>query len=133
MLWTNTTPLSFSKNLLKYKTMKKFIKFITKIFFTVAILSSILYFTLLHFEKKVQEEYTLLIQHSQKMLQVFLDKKNADLYILCILDYHINPNGKKMLNKCSKIENIHKEYPELNTKLETPYYDFYMKYIQGAI
>jgi len=111
--------------------MKRFIKFITKIFVGVAILSTILYFALLHFEKKVQEESTLLIKHSQKLLQVMLNKTNADLYMLCILDYHINPNGKEMLNQCSKIENIQIEHPELNTKLKTPYYDFYMKYIQG--
>ena len=111
--------------------MKRFIKFITKISIAVAILFSIFHFALLHFERKVHEEYMLLMKHSQKLLQVMLNKTNADLYMLCILDYHINPNGKEMLHQCSKIGNIQKEYPELNTKLKTPYYDFYMKYIQG--
>jgi len=113
--------------------MKRFIKFITRTFFTVAVIFGLLYFAISHFHTKVQEEYTLLMQHSQKVLQVMLNKQNGDLYMLCLLDYHINPNGKEMLNQCSKIENINKNHPELNTKLKTPYYDFYMKYIQGAL
>lgn len=111
--------------------MKKYIRFLTLSFVFVAVLCITLYFAITYFESKVKEEYSLLLNHSQKMLQVFLDQKNGDLYLLCILDYHLNPNGKNMLSECSKIENVNIANPHINTKLETPYYDFYMKYIQG--
>ena len=113
--------------------MKKYIRFLTISFVIVAFLCISLFFALSYFENKVKEDYTKLMLHSQKMLQVFLDKKSADLYMLCILDYHINPNGKEMLSECAKIENIDKTHPQLNTKVETPYYDFYMKYMQGIL
>ena len=113
--------------------MKKYIRFLTISFVTVAFLCVALFFTLSHFQEKVKEDYSKLMLHSQKMLQVFLDKKSADLYMLCILDYHINTNGKDMLTQCAKIEGINKTHPQLNTKIETPYYDFYMKYMQGVL
>ena len=113
--------------------MKKILRSLTISFISIAVFCAIFYFALSHFHSKVQEEYTLLIKHSQKMLQIFLDKKNGDLYMLCILDYHINPNGKDMLNECKKIENINQLHPSINTKIQTPYYDFYMKYLQGIL
>lgn len=113
--------------------MKKYIRFLTISFLAVALICITLYAGLVYFESKVKEEYSLLMQHSQKLLQVVLDRKSADLYLLCILDYHINPNGKDMLAECRKIENINKLPKDFNTKIETPYYDFYMKYIQGVL
>lgn len=113
--------------------MKKFIRFLTIIFVTVAFLCIALFMAITHFESKVKEDYSKLMLHSQKMLQVFLDNKNADLYMMCILDYHINPNGKDMLKQCSQIEEIQKSHPELYTNIDTPYYDFYIKYIQRVV
>jgi len=113
--------------------MRKYIRFLTISFIIVAFLCLSLYLALTHFETKVKEDYTRLMLHSQKMLQVFLDKKSADLYMLCLLDYHINPNGKDMLLQCGEIEGINKSHPQLNTKIETPYYDFYIKYMQGIL
>ena len=113
--------------------MKKYIRFLTISFVTVAFLCIALFIALSHFESKVKEDYSKLMLHSQKMLQVFLDKKSADIYMLCILDYHINPNGKDMLKQCAEIEGINKAHPQINTKIETPYYDFYMKYMQEVL
>ncbi len=110
--------------------MKKYIRFLTISFVTVAVMCVGLFFAIRFFETKVKEDYSTLMQHSQKILRLTLDNKNADLYLLCILDYHINPNGKDMLSECNKIKNIGTIDPQLNTKIETPYYDFYMKYMQ---
>lgn len=27
-----------------------------------------------------------------------------DLYMMCMIDYHINPNGKDIINECKKLE-----------------------------
>lgn len=95
-----------------------------KILFLMTLISIVfLYGTLYLFSYKVQEDYNKLVHNNRYTL----DSYNTDLYILCMLDYHINPNGKDMLQECNKLAKIpHK-------KLDTPYYDFYVKYVKDFI
>jgi hypothetical protein len=75
------------------------------------------------FAYKVQEDYDKLIKSNLYTLTPY---KN-DLYIMCMLDYHINPNGKDMLQECKKLSKIADKKPD------TPYYDFYINYVKEFV
>ena len=47
--------------------------------------------------------------------------------MLCMLDYHFNPRGKDMLQECNKLAKIADKKPD------TPYYDFYIKYVKDFV
>jgi hypothetical protein len=85
----------------------------------IGLVYGILYF----FAYKVQEDYNKLVQSNRYILNPY----KSDLYIICMLDYHLNPNGKHMLKECNKIAKIADEKPN------TPYYDFYIEYVKDFV
>lgn len=103
--------------------MRKIIQWFTTFFITIAVVSFMIYGAFSYFELKVKEEYNLLMETSQKVLEVYLDDKAGDLYMLCMLDYHMNPNGSEMLKECSNMVVSQQE-------ISTPYYDFYINYMK---
>jgi len=100
-----------------YYTNKNIYKKIKIIFYIFLFLYLIIFasFYFLTYKIKKESELIALIKKQSTM--------KRDLHILCMLDYMINPNGKSILKDCKKID--------LNqTKIDTPYLDFYFKYLQ---
>jgi hypothetical protein len=102
--------------------MKLVLKYLKTLFLITIIFMGLVYGTFSFFAHKVQEDYDKLVQSNRYTLVPY----SSDLYIMCMLDYHINPNGKHMLQECNKIAKIADEKPK------TPYYDFYIKYLTFA-
>lgn len=75
------------------------------------------------FAYKVQEDYDKLVKSNRYILNPY----HTDLYMLCMLDYHFNPRGKDMLQECNKLAKIADKKPD------TPYYDFYIKYVKDFV
>lgn len=98
-------------------------KYLKRVFISFILLAGLLYGSLSFFAYKVQEDYTKLIESNRYTLVPY----EKDLYIMCMLDYHINPNGKNMLKECNKLAKIADEKPN------TPYYDFYIEYVKDFI
>jgi len=69
----------------------------------------------LAYKIKKESEKVLLIHHQNYI--------KRDIHTLCMLDYMINPNGKSILEDCKRID-------IKQTKIDTPYLDFYFKYIK---
>lgn len=86
------------------------------IFFIFLLFASILFISLHFFAYKIKQESekAAFIQHENYM--------KRDLHTLCMLDYMINPNGKDILKDCKRIK-------LKQTKIDTPYLGFYLKYI----
>lgn len=83
----------------------------------------VIYSTWLFFAYKVQEDYTKLVASNRYTLVPY----EKDLYIMCMLDYHLNPNGKNMLQECNKVAKIANEKPD------TPYFDFYVNHLKNIL
>ena len=91
----------------------KKLKIILLIFFSfLMILVGLSHF----FAYKLKLESKKIMELSQK------SDAQRDLHTLCMLDYMINPNGKDILEDCKKVE-------IKQTKIDTPYLDFYFKYL----
>jgi len=97
--------------------------YLKRIFIGIILLAGLLYGSLSLFAYKVQEDYEKQIQSNRYTLAPY----QKDLYIMCMLDYHINPNGKHMLQECNKVSGIANEKPQ------TPYYDFYIEYVRDFV
>ena len=96
------------------KNSYKKLKIILLIFFSfLMLLVGLSHF----FAYKLKQESEKIIELSQK------NHAQRDLHTLCMLDYMMNPNGKNILEDCKKIE-------MKQIKIDTPYLDFYFKYLE---
>jgi len=93
-----------------------------KITFSVFLIFLVLSYAGIHFlAYKIKQESKYINQIT------YYVQTSKDLHTLCMLDYLINPNGKDMLEDCKKIAPTVKKEEE---KSLTPYYDFYLKYLE---
>lgn len=108
----------------KVTLWKQLLKFL-KITFSIFLLIMISLYGGIHFlAYKIKQESKYINEIN------YYVHTSKDLHTLCMLDYMINPNGKDMLETCKKIApQIKKE----NEESLTPYYDFYVKYLQPYI
>lgn len=100
---------------------KKMVKFL-KITFLIFLFSLVSLYGGIHFLAYKIEQESKYINKINYYIHT-----SKDLHTLCMLDYMINPNGKDILEDCKKIApTVKKEHEESLT----PYYDFYIKYLQ---
>jgi hypothetical protein len=106
---------------LRWKQLLKFLK----ITFTIFLFILVSLYGGLHFlAYKIKQESKYINEIN------YYIHSSKDLHTLCMLDYMINPNGKDMLEECKKITPTVKKKEEESL---TPYYDFYVKYLQHYI
>lgn len=98
-------------------------RYLKALFLLTITFAGLVYGVLYFFAYKVQEDYDKLVKNNRYILNSY----HTDLYMMCMLDYHLNPNGKDMLQECNKLAKLAQNKPE------TPYYDFYIKYVQEFI